>query len=64
MKFDKFVKYWNNSNQLNILVVKNKPKEHSPLAFDDYKKQFHPNKFYVLSSQEDVTVVASEDVKI
>ena len=60
MKFYKFVKYWNNSNQLNILVVKDKPKEHSPLAFDAYKKQLH----LVLSSQEGVTVVANEDVKI
>ncbi len=64
MKFDKFVKYWNNSNQLNILVVKNKPKEHSPLAFDDYKKQLNPSKFYVISSQDNATIVASEDIKI
>ncbi|XSZ46985.1 hypothetical protein ACP8HZ_07500 [Francisella noatunensis] len=64
MKFDKFVKYWNNSNQLNILVVKDKPKEHSPLVFDDYKKQLNPSKFYVISSQDNATIVASEDIKI
>ena len=64
MSYDKFIKHWNNSDSLSLLIVKNKPKKHSFQALKDYKSKIDTSKFFVLDETKDVTLVASKDISI
>ena len=61
MNNNKFIKYWNNSNELNLFVIKNKSLTAVPW---EYKKKLDHNKFFVLDKTKVVTLVASKDIEL
>jgi hypothetical protein len=61
MDNNKFIKYWNNSNELNLFVIKNKSLTAVPW---EYKKKLDQNKFFVLDKTKVVTLVASKDIEL
>ena len=64
ISYDKFVRKWNNSSDLNLLVVKNRPEKGSNLALKDYNKSIDQNKFFVLDKTKTVTLIASKNINL
>lgn len=66
MKYSKFIKNWNRSDELNILIVKNKPnlKLKKDYVFSNYEKDINPDKFFILDKTDYATLVASKDISL
>ena len=59
MDYNKFLEYWNNSHELNLLVVKNSSLAGLPW---EYEKKIDKTKLFVLDKTKAVTLVASKDI--
>ncbi|MFT4694378.1 MAG: hypothetical protein ACI8TE_001292, partial [Francisella sp.] len=67
MSYQDFIKKWNKSDDLNLIVIRNKHNRHltkPDKALDDYRRDILSTKFHIVDSDSYATLVANNDVSI
>jgi 4-amino-4-deoxy-L-arabinose transferase-like glycosyltransferase len=67
MSFPEFIKTWNNSDSLNVIVIRNRPNiylKEKDNSLTEYESEMFANKFYVLDKTSYATLVASQNIKL
>jgi len=67
MSFPEFIKTWNNSDELSVIVIRNRPNTHlkkKDNSLTEYESEMSANKFYVLDKTSYATLIASQNIKL
>jgi 4-amino-4-deoxy-L-arabinose transferase-like glycosyltransferase len=67
MSYQDFIKKWDKSDDLNLIVIRNKHNRHltkPDKALDDYRRDILSTKFHIVDSDSYATLVANKDVSI